>query len=127
VEPFEAALPADDRESLPWLRRNLAEWLDRMGVSASQRDDVTLAIHEAAANGIEHGTGGVIVRAVRDERKLVVVVTSSGPWHESPTEEPVGAGRLALMRALTSNLEINEADGRTAVRMRVELENSSAR
>ena len=124
VEPFEAALPADDRGSLPWLRRNLAEWLSRVGVSASQRDDVVLAIHEAAASGIEHGTGGVIVHAVRDQSKLVVVVTSSGPWHESATEDPVYQGGLTLMRALTSNVEIDVAGERTAVRMSVDLGDS---
>jgi serine/threonine-protein kinase RsbW len=127
VEPFEAALPADDRLSLPWLRRNLAEWLDRVCVSENQRDDVVLAIHEAAADGIEHGKGGVIVRAVRDQSKLVVVVTSNGSWHESAIEDPVRRDGLTLMRALTSNVEINVDGERTAVRMRVELEDSRAR
>jgi anti-sigma regulatory factor (Ser/Thr protein kinase) len=120
MEPFEASLPPD-LARLRGLRRELAEWLDSICVDSDRRDAVVLAVHEAAANGIEHANGRVTVRGTRDEDKLLLVVTNSGRWRgPRPSESHRGRG-LALMRALLSRMEIRvDADG-TTVRMRMDL------
>jgi anti-sigma regulatory factor (Ser/Thr protein kinase) len=121
TEPFEAALPPD-LARLRGLRRELASWLERVGVSESDRDAVILAAHEAAANGIEHACGRVVVRGVRDEDKLLLIVTNTGRWvgRLADPEKSRGGG-LSLMRGLMSQLEITVGEERTTVRMRVDL------
>lgn len=130
MEPFEASLPAD-LHRLRGLRHDLAAWLERIRVPEAQRDAVVLAVHEAAANGIEHAGGAVSVRGARDEDKLIVVVTNGGSWTGPSVSEDLSRGRgLALMRGLTSNLDIAMEPQRTTVRMRIdlqEIENTTSR
>jgi anti-sigma regulatory factor (Ser/Thr protein kinase) len=120
MEPFEASLPPD-LSRLRGLRHDLAAWLDSIEVDAYRRDAVVLAVHEAAANGIEHANGRVTVRGSRDEDKLLLVVSNSGRW-TGPRPGELNRGRgLTLMRALLSRMEIGvEPDG-TTVRMRMDL------
>jgi anti-sigma regulatory factor (Ser/Thr protein kinase) len=121
AEPFEASLPPD-LARLRGLRKDLAAWLGRIGVSAHDRDAVVLAAHEAAANGIEHAGGRVVVRGARDGDKLLLIVTNTGRWAGGVrTREPGGRG-LLLMRGLMSQLDVSVSDDHTTVRMRIDLE-----
>jgi len=121
VEPFEVSLPPD-LSGLRGLRHDLAAWLERVGISGSDRDAVVLATHEAAANGIEHASARVVVRGVRDEENLLVVVSNSGRWRGRPWDEPRGGSGLTVIRGLMSELDINVGQGRTTVRMRMDVE-----
>jgi anti-sigma regulatory factor (Ser/Thr protein kinase) len=120
VEPFEATLPPD-LSKLRGLRHDLAAWLERVGVSGSDRDAVVLATHEAAANGIEHAAARV-VRGVRDEEKLLVVVSNTGRWRGRPWGELREGSGLTVIRGLMSQLDINVGHGRTTVRMRMDID-----
>ena len=119
MEPFEASLPPD-LARLRALRRELGDWLDKIGATSDQRDAAVLAIHEAAANAIEHANGRVTVRGARDEDKLLLVVSNTGRWKGSKPRD-MGLGGLTLMRALMSNLEIHVEPERTTVRMRLDF------
>jgi serine/threonine-protein kinase RsbW len=121
VEPFEASLPPDLTQ-LRALRHDLAAWLERVGIAGADRDAVVLATHEAAANGIEHAAARVVVRGVRDEEKLLVVVSNDGRWRGRPWDEPRSGSGLTVIRGLMSQLDINVGEGRTTVRMRMELD-----
>jgi anti-sigma regulatory factor (Ser/Thr protein kinase) len=121
VEPFEASLPPD-LTRLRGLRNELAAWLDRVGVSPGDRDAVVLAIHEAAANGIEHACGRVVVRGARDGDKLLLIVTNTGRWLGRVQTSGRAGGGLSLMQSLMSQLDIAVGEGRTTVRMRIDLE-----
>lgn len=106
---------------LQGLRHELGRWLDSIGVPPDHRHAVVLAIHEAAANGIEHACGRVTVRGALDEDKLILIVSNTGRW-KGQLPADVGRGRgLALMRALVSNLEISRGPEGTTVRMRLNL------
>jgi anti-sigma regulatory factor (Ser/Thr protein kinase) len=120
MEPFEASLPPD-LSRLRGLRHDLAAWLDSVGVDSDRRDAVVLAVHEAAANGIEHANGRVTVRGMRDEEKLLVVVSNSGRWRGARTAERDRGRGIALMRALLSRMEIRADPDGTTVRMRMDL------
>ncbi len=80
-----------------------------------------LAVHEAAANAIEHAGARVTVRGARDEDKLLLVVSNSGRWRELRSND-AGRGRgLSLMRALMTDIEVQARPERTIVRMRIDL------
>ena len=121
MEPFEASLPPD-LTRLRGLRHELAAWLDRVGVSPRDRDSVVLAIHEAAANGIEHACGRVVVRGARDGDKLLLIVTNTGRWLGRVQTSGRAGGGLSLMQSLMSQLDIAVGEGRTTVRMRIDLD-----
>ena len=120
MEPFEASLPPD-LPRLRGLRHDVAAWLDSIGVPAESRDGVVLAVHEAAANAIEHATGRVTVRGAHDGEKLLLVVSNTGRWRGShPVDLARGRG-LTIMRALMNNLEIRTDPEGTTVRMRMDF------
>ncbi len=125
VEPFEASLPPD-LTRLHALRHDLAAWLERVGVTGSERDAVVLATHEAAANGIEHAAARVVVRGVRDEEKLLVVVSNAGRWRGRPSNELRSGSGLTVVRGLMSELDINVGHGRTTLRMRMDLDRGAS-
>jgi anti-sigma regulatory factor (Ser/Thr protein kinase) len=121
VEPFEASFPRD-LHRLRGLRRELRTWLERIDVHPAQRDAVVLAVHEAAANAIEHAGAKVTVRGARDQDRLIVVVSNDGRWSGSSPTDDLARGRgLTIMEGLMSKLEISRAAGRTTVRMRLDL------
>jgi len=68
-----------------------------------------------------------VVRGVRDEEKLLVVVSNSGRWRGRPWNEPRGGSGLTVIRGLTSQLDINVGHGRTTVRMRMDVEDGAGR
>jgi anti-sigma regulatory factor (Ser/Thr protein kinase) len=120
VGPFEASLPPD-LSRLRGLRHDVAAWLDSIGVPADSRDGVVLAVHEAAANAIEHATGRVTVRGAHDGDKLLLVVSNTGRWRGSrPVDLSRGRG-LTIMRALMNNLEIRTDPEGTTVRMKMDF------
>jgi anti-sigma regulatory factor (Ser/Thr protein kinase) len=125
VEPFEASLPPDLAQ-LRELRHDLAAWLECVGVTNADRDAIVLATHEAAANGIEHAASRVVIRGVRDEEKLLVVVSNGGRWRGPPWDERGSGSGLAIIRGLMSKLDIHVGEGRTTLRMRIDLEREDA-
>jgi len=127
MELFEASLSLDLFQ-LRGLRRELAAWLARMRVADEVRDAIILATHEAAANAIEHARRGseVTLRGVRDDDKVIIVVTNAGEWKE-PRASDEGRGRgLTMIKRLMSDLEIQVMSQRTVVRMRKDLAVSPA-
>jgi serine/threonine-protein kinase RsbW len=125
VEPFEASFPRD-LHRLRGLRRDLRRWLERVDVDPAQRDAVVLAVHEAAANAIEHAGAKVTVRGARDDDRLIVVVSNEGRWTGSSPTDDLARGRgLTIMDGLMSKLEISRGASRTTVRMRLDLGNGS--
>lgn len=120
MEPFEAILPPD-LSRLRGLRHELADWLEAVGVASDDRDSAVLAIHEAAANGIEHATGRVTVRGARSGDKLLLVVSNDGQWRGRHARDEERGRGIGLMRALTSQLEIRTGPEGTAIRMNLDL------
>jgi serine/threonine-protein kinase RsbW len=101
-------IPAQVRE-LHGVRRALGTWLDGQGAPPEVGAEVALAVHEAAANAVEHayprGAGDLIVRARHDDGRLVVVVEDEGEWRPPSRTDQRGRG-LALMHGLMDDVEI---------------------
>ncbi|MHA6801383.1 ATP-binding protein [Bounagaea algeriensis] len=119
-----AAVPAEP-EQLPGLRRALAEWAGRVGMSAEQIELVALASYEALTNATVHaysGAGGVLdvhARYLPERAQAQVTVTDSGRWRPEPPERGEQGGRgLVLIRNLAEHAEVTTDASGTAVRMR---------
>ena len=120
IEPFAFSFPPDPA-LLFGFRASLREWLGSTCLAPDARNAVVLAVHEAVANGIEHGMSGepVLVAARVEDGDVIVEITSAGSW-----EEPIGASRdlrgrgLQLMRGLTTGFEIVPDGEFVTVRLR---------
>src|SRR5699024_9383444 len=117
------AVPAEP-ERLPELRRALAEWAERVGMSAEQVEAVTLAGYEALANAATHayaaGTGTLNLHAeYRSARRQVqVAVSDAGRWRTPPTDRDGLGGRgLVLIRSLAEHAEVHTDASGTTVSM----------
>ena len=122
IEPFAANL-APDPALLFDFRASLREWLRRASLALEDREALVLAVHEAVANGIDHGTPGepVVVGARLEDSDVIIEITTAGSW-----EEPAGGGfsgdsrgrGLRLIRGLTNELEILVSGEFVIVRLR---------
>jgi serine/threonine-protein kinase RsbW len=108
ADEFEMRIPAQAKE-LHRVRQALARWIDGRGAPSDVGAEVALAVHEAAANAVEHayprGTGELIVRARHDDGRLVVVVEDEGEWRPPSRTDQRGRG-LLLMHGLMDDVEI---------------------
>ena len=127
-DDFAMRIPAEVEE-LQSIRQALGTWLDGQGAPAEVGAEVALAVHEAAANAVEHayprGSGELIVRARQDDGRLVVIVEDEGEWRAPSRTNQRGRG-LALMHGLMDDVEIvpSEAGSGTRVTLRRRVEHA---
>jgi anti-sigma regulatory factor (Ser/Thr protein kinase) len=85
-------------------------------------DDVVLACTEAASNAIEHAyigrIGDVHVVAQRQNGVLEFSVSDEGRWRHPRPDDARGRG-LDLVRALVRDVDVEQSEDGTTVRMRV--------
>jgi anti-sigma regulatory factor (Ser/Thr protein kinase) len=105
-------------DSLGPLRSDFRDWLAVTRAPASDQAAILLAVHEAAANAIEHsGSGGpVAIGATLEDGSIVAEVSDTGSWKTVGPSDERGRG-LALIAGLVSQLEITPRPGGTSVRM----------
>jgi anti-sigma regulatory factor (Ser/Thr protein kinase)/PAS domain-containing protein len=110
---FVDIIPAKAEEAIG-ARHRLRTWLDAIGVTLDRRDQLVLAVGEAVANAIDHGSerdDSQVVRvevAVRGD-ELVASVSDAGQWQpgaEGYFTGGRGRGHL-LMQALTDDVHID--------------------
>jgi len=117
-------------ELLPSVRRRVAAWARRTGLSEDAVDDLVLCVHEAAMNAIEHGNraessrvvsirleerAGDITAVVRDEG-WGFGLPAGGQHGASPHPVPSGRG-LPTIRALMDDVVV--CPDRGEIRMRL--------
>lgn len=117
--PLALVVPAEPR-ALASLRQSFEQWLRAVGVAPGFRQEMVLALNEAAANAVEHayrpGDGRVHVEADLREGVLHVLVRDWGRWRPA---RAVGGGRgLSLMDTLTDELTVTTTELGTDVVMR---------
>ncbi|MFE4463290.1 SpoIIE family protein phosphatase, partial [Nocardia tengchongensis] len=124
-EPLRLDVPADARE-LSQLRRALRSWLAAAAVPHDLAVDLVSAANEACSNSIEHAylggePGRVQLAADSGVDCLTIEVSDTGVWRPLPAD-PGNRGRgIAMMRALTDQLDIDNSGPGTRVRMSVKL------
>ncbi|MFE3258522.1 SpoIIE family protein phosphatase [Nocardia sp. NPDC059091] len=123
--PLRLDVPAEARE-LSGIRRALRSWLTAAAVPHDTAVDLVAAANEACSNSIEHAylggePGRVRLSADCGVDTLTIEVSDTGVWRPLPAD-PGHRGRgIAMMRALTDELDIDNSGPGTRVRMSVRL------
>jgi anti-sigma regulatory factor (Ser/Thr protein kinase) len=116
---FELRIRAE-AEQLQEVRHALGSWLDGHGVAPPVGAEIALAVHEAAANVVEHayprGAGDVTVRARTDDGRVTVTVEDDGEWRPPSRTDQRGRG-LALMHGLMDDVEITAVEDGSGTRV----------
>lgn len=110
---------------LAGLRRELADWLATIGVSAPTAWAIVLAASEAAANAVEHGygcdgRGRILVTACHEGAEIALTVADRGSWRDRASGRDRGRGR-AIMERVMDDVVVRRLAGCTTVRMRARL------
>ncbi|MFJ1455946.1 SpoIIE family protein phosphatase [Nocardia sp. N2S4-5] len=123
--PLRVDVPAEAGR-LAAVRRELAAWLSAAAVPQELAADLVAAANEACSNSIEHAylggaPGRMVLTADCAINQVTIEVTDTGVWRPLP-EDPGPRGRgIAMMRALTDELVIDNTGAGTSVRMVVTL------
>jgi len=106
------------------IRGVLGSLLDGAQAPVEVVDDLSVAVGEACANVVRHASGSYAYRVELEvaQEHCVVEVVDEGPGFRPPSDRAPGmdaeSGRgIALMRALTDELEFSHAGSRMRVRM----------
>ncbi len=122
AERLHLDLPTNPK-SLGTLRRTVGRWLEPLGASTVESNDIQVSCHEACSNAMEHGyrfrEASIDVDAEFDGAEVLLTVTDSGGWREKRASDR-GRG-LDLIRALMDEVEVDPSETGTTVRMRKRL------
>jgi anti-sigma regulatory factor (Ser/Thr protein kinase) len=122
AERLHIDLPASPK-ALGTLRRTVARWLEPLGASPVESNDIQVSCHEACSNAMEHGyrfrEATVDVDAEFDGSEVLLTITDTGGWREKRDGDR-GRG-LDLIRALMDEVEVVPGEEGTVVRMRKRL------
>jgi PAS domain S-box-containing protein len=128
-DPLTMRVSADSPTCLAAIRARLRQWLPQAGIGAEAGADILIAIGEASANALEHGTAGrgtgqepvqITVMARVADDTMQVTVADTGKWRPPRGESTRGRG-IAFMHALMDEVTISTAGPGTTVTMTKEL------
>lgn len=125
-EPMELCLPAVPA-NLAVARAALRDWLEGVGGTRAEHQDVVLATGEALSNGVEHAypdnPGDVVLTAELDSRRAVsITVRDRGRWRTTSAAPGGMRGRgLPIIRSVMDQVRVDQGEGGTAVNMRRRL------
>ena len=108
---------------LSGLRRRLREWLGPLGLEGADKDDVILAVNEAASNCVDHAylagsPGSMTMTCWTEPGLLFVEVADDGVWR-IPIGPANGRGHgVHLMRSLVDEVQIRHNRHGTRVLLR---------
>ena len=106
------------------LRRRMAAWLDAQGAGRMEREDMVLAVHEAAMNAVEHAygpsDGDLTVTARRRGDVVVIVVADRGRWRDARDAQR-GRGQ-GIMTAVMDQVAIDTGPAGSTVTLTRRLE-----
>lgn len=111
-------------DELAGVRTALRGWLAGVGAGDAAIAEMTLAVHEAVANAMEHAYGHgeppddaeVSIEATAIDGRIALAVADQGRWVDDDSEENRGRG-LLLIRGLVDELDIIRGTTGTRVRM----------
>jgi anti-sigma regulatory factor (Ser/Thr protein kinase) len=100
------------------MRDRVRDWLVALGAGPTEREELILAVNEAAANAVEHAYGleeaVFTVDGRLDGETVVIRVRDSGEWQQQPTPSDRGRG-LGIMRSLTDDVQVEHEESGTEI------------
>jgi PAS domain S-box-containing protein len=121
-ERFHLDLPTNPK-SLATLRRTVGRWLESIGATAVESNDVQICCHEACSNAMEHAyrfrEATIDVDGAFDGASVRITISDRGGWREKRDSER-GRG-LDLIHALMDEVDVEPSEHGTVVRMRKRL------
>jgi serine/threonine-protein kinase RsbW len=109
-------------DQLAVIRSEVTDWTRQLGVDDTTRQDIVLAVDEAAANAIEHaypgdpGTVTLLAAYGRASRMARIVVSDTGTWRPQPVDSGTRGRGLAMMKLLTDLFKLcHDPHGTTIV------------
>ena len=109
------------------LRSRFQQWLQTLGAPATLVDDLTLAVYEALANVVEHAYPPdyphpmMRLQARADHHHVLITISDHGSWRTPPSEPGYRGRGLAMMRSLTTELQLHPTPNGTTVQLRAAL------
>ncbi|MEV4314983.1 ATP-binding protein [Actinocrispum sp. NPDC049592] len=108
-------------EHVGLIRAQLTGWAGRLGLTAVQRQDVVLAVDEAASNAVEHaypstpGTVTIFAAHTRSGDAVRVIVSDEGLWRPPPADPGFRGRGLAMMELVAEVFRLMSGPGGTTV------------
>ena len=139
--PFDAPLPpppatADSVDfvaiTLPSVRRFVARLATGAGLHPPRLDDLTLSVHEIAANSVRHGGGSGVVRGWADGERVVFEVADRGrvvdplAGRTKPGIEGVHGRGLWMAHQLCDLVQLRTFEEGTVVRLHMHVNRPTA-
>jgi anti-sigma regulatory factor (Ser/Thr protein kinase) len=112
------------------VRVHFTQWLQRLGVPATLVCDLSIAVYEALANVAEHayypGHPQPLMRlqAQLSGNQLLITVTDHGCWR-TPHQSCYRGHGLAIMRCLTTGMDLQPSAHGTVVHLYTRLPSNS--
>lgn len=115
VEYVHRSWPADPAQ-LSVIRRELLGWLEPLGLSTEQADDVVLAVDEAVANAVRHAypqgrPGDVELTLWTECGALCIEITDHGTWRPAQggtvTGDDEGGRGMLLMQHMVETVLVH--------------------
>jgi anti-sigma regulatory factor (Ser/Thr protein kinase) len=106
------------------VRRETEDWANAHGLDASRSADLALAVHEAAANSIQHGGGRGVLRRWREDDALVCETADAGELSDPlagrslPVADSANGRGLWLINHLCDLVQVRSTASGTIVRLR---------
>src|SRR5205085_6244962 len=122
--PFEYQF-SPNAVTVPLARSLFGDWLDNLGVDASDAEDLSLTVSELCTNAVRFGSGApgsLSVQAWGDGDAVVVEVSDDGrgfEWHgvdDVPDPEADEGRGLFLVATLADEVDVIRRGDRTVVR-----------
>ena len=116
---FQRSIPSRANSLAPF-RKDFREWTELVVMTQLEREDLILAVGEAATNAIEHGNGGnptktVTVMASMRNDQVAITVVDEGGWRPPQSSHGLRGRGLELMRAIVDTVSIETTGAGTAV------------
>jgi PAS domain S-box-containing protein len=131
--PLSARVSSADQYCLALLRAELRRWLSAAGIGGMNAGDIMIAVGEAAANAVEHGSAGrqgdavlITLTAHATHDMVQLTVADTGRWRPPPAgrAQPAPGTRghgIIFMHSLMDDVTIVPSVDGTTVTLTMEL------